>query len=138
MIRLAQREDAESIDRLLDQLGYPSKIDRIEAALAKQNEVYVYERSQQIIGFVSTIQFLYFPTLQNATRITAICVDRSQRNSGIGSELICFIEQLADRRGDRFIELTCAFDRESAHQFYMKNGYSKHSYKFVKLLTDHE
>lgn len=138
MIRLAQREDAESIDRLLNQLGYPSETDRIAAALAKQNEVYVYERSQQIIGFVSTIQFFYFPTLQHATRITAICIDRSQRNLGIGGELIHFIEQLANNRGDRFIELTCAFDRESAHQFYLKNGYSKHSYKFVKSLTYHD
>ena len=139
MIRPARTKDAKSVFNLLGQLGYSSKLNRIEEILSSSNEdsqstVYVYELSGKVVGFISLMQFLYFPTAQNIMRVTALCVDAEYRNLSIGSQLLKFAEKLAESSGDAFIEISCSLEREQAHQFYLKHQYSKHSYKFVKRL----
>jgi (aminoalkyl)phosphonate N-acetyltransferase len=70
--------------------------------------------------------------MQFVTRITAICVDEQYRGMGIGTQLLDFAENLAASFGDTLVEITCSLEREQTHQFYLQQGYSKHSYKFVK------
>ncbi|BDA71071.1 acetyltransferase [Calothrix sp. PCC 7716] len=139
MIRQAKQEDTKSLSTLLNQLGYTPDIAQLEQALSKNNganssDIYVYEHSEQIVGFVSVIQFFYFPTMENIMRITAICICEQHRNLGTGGELLSFVENLALSHGILSVEVTCSMHREQAHTFYQKNGYSKHSYKFVKHL----
>ncbi len=139
MIRQAKLEDAQPLSTLLKQLGYTPDLAKLEQALIKNNgaessDIYVYELSEQIVGFVSIIQFFYFPTMENIMRITAICVSEHHRNFGTGGELLSFVEKLALSHGILSVEVTCSMYREQAHKFYHKNGYFKHSYKFVKRL----
>ncbi|BAZ10364.1 GCN5-related N-acetyltransferase [Calothrix sp. NIES-4071] len=140
MIRQAKLEDARALQTLLKQLGYCPDLIQLEQALIKNNgadsTIYVYELKEEIIGFVSIIQFFYFPTMENIMRITAICVSDQYRNLGIGGELLSFVENLARFYGVLSLEVTCSMHREQAHLFYDKNGYSKHSYKFIKHLLD--
>lgn len=139
-IRQAAADDTDELSRLLKQLGYDAAGSEIKQALAKNRQVcdskvYVYElESKQIVGFISTIRFFYFPVLQNITRVTAICVDEQYRNLGIGSQLLSFVEDLAASHGDIVVEVTCAIHRDQAHQFYTHRGYIQHSYKFNKDL----
>jgi GNAT superfamily N-acetyltransferase len=138
-IRPATLEDSQALCTLLRQLGYDSERPQMKQALTDSREhngsnVYVYELSNQLVGFISIIRFFYFPTLKKATRITAICVDEQHRNCGIGSELLSFVESLAANYGDASIEVTCSIHREQTHRFYVQQGYSQHSCRFVKHL----
>lgn len=137
MIRLATLDDTDTLCSLLKQLGYDADHPTIQRALMGQDsgsEIYVYELETEVIGFIATVRLFYFPELQHLTRITAICVDEQHRSSGIGSQLLDFVEDLATRRGDLAVEITCAMYRNRTHQFYAHRGYAKHSYKFIKGL----
>lgn len=137
MIRQAKAEDVSTLCTLLYQLGYASELTQVEQVLAnndKDSGVYVYEYFSKVVGFISVIRFFYFPTMQYMTRITAICVDEQHRDLGIGRQLLSFVEELATDFGNGSIEATCSMQRKQTHQFYLQNGYSKHSYKFAKLL----
>jgi GNAT superfamily N-acetyltransferase len=140
MIRLAEVEDAKVLCNLLEQLGYSSELDQIEEIVSHNSEnspstIYVYELSEKVAGFISLIRYFYFPTTQNIVRVTALCVDEEYRDMGIGGKLLRFAESLATNFGDKVIEITCSLEREQTHQFYLKHGYSKHSYKFFKQLV---
>jgi GNAT superfamily N-acetyltransferase len=139
-IRPATLEDSKALCMLLRQLGYDCELPHLQQALANGREhddssVYVYERSHQVVGFISLIRFFYFPTLKKVTRLTAMCVDEQHRNCGIGSELLRFVEHLAADYGDTSMEVTCSIDREQAHRFYLQHGYASQSYRFVKRLA---
>lgn len=141
MIRQAKIEDLATLCNLLQQLGYSPKLTQIEQMLAskienKDNNLYVYELSAKVVGFIAIIRVFYFPTMQYITRITAICVDEQYRGMGIGSQLVDFAENLAASFGDISVEITCSLEREQTHQFYLQQGYSKHSYKFVKNILN--
>lgn len=67
MIRQAKLEDSPALYSLLQQLGYTSKLTQVEQALVSNNKdsnVYVYELSTEVVGFISVIRFFYFPTTQ--------------------------------------------------------------------------
>jgi GNAT superfamily N-acetyltransferase len=136
MIRPAKTEDSEALCNLLHQLGYTSELNQVEQIFtSNQNSdsyIYVYELPEKIVGFISIIRFFYLPKMQFVTRITAICVDEQYRGMGIGSQLVDFAENLAASFGDILVEITCSLEREQTYQFYLQQGYSKHSYKFIK------
>lgn len=137
MIRPAEVRDAIALCHLLNQLGYSLEPTAIKALLSDNHAeplsaVHVYEREKEAVGFISIVRLFYFPTMQKITRVTALCVDEQHRGLGIGEELLGFAEKLAASYGETTVEVTCSFRRERAHKFYLKQGYSKHSYKFVK------
>ncbi|WP_416668847.1 GNAT family N-acetyltransferase [Egbenema bharatensis] len=137
MIRSAELRDANALHELLEQLGYSTELSQIEKFLLKENDlattaVYVYELSDRAIGFISLTRYFYFPAMQNVMRITAFCVDAEHRNLGIGGQLLSFAEHLAIDFGDALIEISCSLERQQAHRFYLKQGYSQQSYRFVK------
>lgn len=141
MIRHATTKDSEFLCKLLYQLGYVLDLTQVEQFLANNNNnsdanVYVYELSAKVVGFISLIRFFYFPTMQYITRITAICVDEQHRGLGIGSQLLAFAENWAASFGDITVEITCSIQRKQTHRFYLQHGYSKHSYKFIKHLNN--
>jgi N-acetylglutamate synthase-like GNAT family acetyltransferase len=143
MIRRANPSDIEAVLRLLQQLGYKPDAEQVVALLKAgsmgnhatgntTDEVYVYEQEQRVVAFVALHRQLYFPTMEFLTRVMALCVDETQRNQGIGQNLLRFVETLAYQRGDRAVEVTSSPQRQRTHQFYLNQGYSQHSYKFIK------
>jgi GNAT superfamily N-acetyltransferase len=143
MIRLANGGDAIAIHHLLDQLGYFSELNTIKDLLSNnhaeddaefRSAIYVYKKGEETAGLISLIRFDYFPTGQTYMRVTALCVDEQHRGVGLGEKLLSFAENLATGCGDAAIEVTCSLKRERTHRFYLKNGYTQHSYKFIRQL----
>jgi GNAT superfamily N-acetyltransferase len=142
MIRPAEVRDAIALHHLLKQLGYFSDSNALKSLLSdsdsEENQlrsaIYVYEQAKEVIGFISLIRFFYFPTGQTYLRVTALCVDEQHRGVGLGEKLLNFVENLATGHGDAAIEVTCSLKRKRTHGFYLKNGYTQHSYKFIKQL----
>ncbi|MGG6294310.1 GNAT family N-acetyltransferase [Leptolyngbya sp. AN02str] len=143
MIRRANPGDVKAVLNLLQQLGYSPDAEQVLALLETgstgnqttgdtTDEVYVYEQGLCVVAFVALHRQVYFPTMEFLTRVMALCVDEAQRSRGIGQYLLRFVENLAYQRGDRAVEVTSSLQRDRTHQFYLNQGYSQHSYKFIK------
>lgn len=138
-IRPAEASDAAVIAQLLDQLGYPTDADEVAARLERlstsaADQVLVAQRGRQVLA-VASIHFMdYFHRGELLCKITAFVVKEDCRGQGIGSALLCRIEQIARERGCQRMELTSALDRRPAHAFYQGKGYKKAGFKFYKPL----
>jgi len=62
--------------------------------------------------------------------IEELIVSTLHRSNGIGKTLLDHAISYAKKSDCEVIELTSNFSRERAHNFYMKNGFKKGSFKF--------
>ena len=141
-IREAQIDDADSIAKLLLQLGYETKSSDVRHMLLATNdvasttndEVYVCVFKGDVVAVMSLIFFNYFPSAQKLCRITAIVVDDSLRGSGIGSHLIHHAKCVASTASCSVLEVTTSLKRLQTQSYYEKIGFKKTSYKYVLKL----
>ena len=138
IIRQGLLTDSPSIDKLLTQLGYPQQSDNsVEAIKSYWLDGYhllVGEIESVVIGFVSLHWFDMFHMRGKMGRITAICVMEEKRSTGIGRELILAAEEFLKLKGCVKVEVTANLKRILTHEFYLKNGYTIDSKRFIKLL----
>ncbi len=135
--RKADSNDSEALVILLAQLGYETDFEKIGSYLEseqREDEIYVAELANDIVGLVSFVCFFYFPTQEKSFRITSLVVSEISRRLGIGRQIIQFVEEEAARRNCVKVELTTSISRENAHRFYDSMGFKKLSYRFAKVL----
>ncbi len=87
---------------------------------------------EKVIGFCAVAYVNNFWQEGHIAYIYAMIVDDSQRGKGIGTRLLAEAYASAQLAGCKKIELDSGFQREGAHQFYEKNGYSKRAFLFSK------
>lgn len=140
MIREAQNEDAQSVSKLLTQLGYDTTSLSVKEMLlnlpSKDNEVYVYVLKERVIAVMSIIFFDYFPSAQKLCRITSIVVDEKNRRSGVGSKLINHAKSVALSRKCNILEVTTSLQRQQTQKYYESMGFEKTSYKYIQNLDN--
>ena len=141
IIRQAVPDDAGSIETLLNELGYPPADEKFVASaiLNYRQEGYrllVGELGDEVVAFISLHWFDMFHSKAMMGRITAFCVSDHVRSSGIGGELLRAAEQLFSEKGCSKIEVTCNLKRSRTHEFYLKNGYSIDSKRFIKSMMN--
>jgi N-acetylglutamate synthase-like GNAT family acetyltransferase len=125
-IRDAQRDDADSIARLLGQLGYPTPADAIPARLdrldAAHDRVVVAELDDRIVGLA---HLHVSPTLEDdapAAKLGALVVEAACRGLGVGHALLDALQREARARGCGVFFLTTSERRDDAHAFYERLG----------------
>lgn len=134
--------DAQSVARLLGQLGHPTDVPR---ARLRIGEWMADERSvltvAEVDGAVSGLAALHvMPPLDRDEcrgRLLALVVDSSSRRQGIGRMLVADAENEARRLGCRDLEITSARSRVAAQLFYGNIGYRdacETAARFVKPL----
>ncbi|MBA4053822.1 MAG: N-acetyltransferase [Marivirga sp.] len=139
IIRQAAQRDQSALHDLLTQLGYPPAADRfipkkMENYSADGYHLLVCEHESKTVGFISLHWFDTFHSEQKMGRITALCVSDHVRDQGVGGMLLKEAEKFLIMKGCYKVEVTTNFKRTRTHGFYLKNGYSEDSRRFIKLL----
>jgi ribosomal protein S18 acetylase RimI-like enzyme len=138
-VREAEPEDVEAIMDLVGQLGYPSQAHAVAGRLERlaadaASWVFVAVRDGRVIGVVSAHVMTILERDDPIARVTAMAVDESARESGVGSALLERVEAVARAEGCDTIDLTTRYEREGAAAFYRRRGFQDTSLRFVKDL----
>lgn len=143
MIRPAEPTDAEAVNELLDQLGYPQDDPDATTARLKSwaedpaGAVFVADADGNLLGLVAVHIEPFIQLDGNSGRIIALVVSDQARRRGIATQLMAAAEEFAVRRGCIRVELTSSNYRTEAHQFYEGRGYvnqADRSSRFIRTL----
>lgn len=141
-IRPATHSDADALSRLLGQLGYPSEAGEIPQRLDRMSarpgtSVLVAEDDAgKVVGAITVHLFPALHTSDVTAWLTAVIVDESARDRGVGSAMIEYAEEWAIRHGASRVSLTSAMHRTRAHQFYKERGYEQTGVRLAKVFDD--
>lgn len=138
-IRDAAAEDAGTIAGLLGQLGYPAPAEavpgRIERMRAEPGQhVLVAEAGGRVVGMATVIVRHVINADEPFGRLASVVVADGWRGQGIGGELVAAAERICVDAGCAVIEVTSADDRDRAHDFYRRLGYTERPRRFMKRL----
>ncbi|GIJ46929.1 hypothetical protein Val02_38150 [Virgisporangium aliadipatigenens] len=141
-IRAIAPGDAQRVAVLLTQLGYPTT-----AAEAAQRVAYFAQDGRSVLlgaddggVLVGVASWTIYPTLEKpggVARLSALVVDETRRNKGIGRALMNAGEEWARAGGAQKAEVTSSRHREAAHAFYQGLGYTDvcdRSARFIREL----
>lgn len=132
-------EDLVAIAELIDELGYPTTLDKISDRfnkIVKDNhyKTLIAEINGDVVGFIGLCKLLAYEESGCYVRIIALVVSEQYRNYGVGTKLINSAERWAGCEGAFAITLDSGIDRKNAHAFYNNRGYKIKDYGFVKML----
>lgn len=138
-IRNAKTGDSQAIRDMLEQLGYPLADGFIKEKLkllfdSKNDEVYVYEEDNKVMGFLTLHFSIQLAFESNFCEIGYFVVDKNVRSKGVGKQLEEKACEVALARGCDRIEVFSMMHRADAHRFYERQGYSHIQKKFEKIL----
>lgn len=141
-IRRARPTDAAELAGLCGQLGYPTSVTEVNDRLpfllgsAEHRVLVAVDSDDRAVGFIHAVirrQIESVPFVQVAVLVVA----EGRRSSGVGLKLLTEAEDWARRSGVRLVFVRSNIDRERAHRFYLRAGYSqaKTSHLFAKQLA---
>lgn len=137
-IRTAALGDVEALVALFAQLGYPVDGEGLESRLRRLlsesplDAVYVASVSGQVAGVVVVHVEPMLHQECPLGRITALVVDASHRQLGVGRKLVAAAERFLHAAGCARVEVTSAEHRGDAHRFYVGLGFREKRIRFVK------
>jgi GNAT superfamily N-acetyltransferase len=140
-VRRMTEEDAEAVNELVRQLGYPNDVGKTETAIravlgSEIADAFVAEDATgQVIGWAHVFMAPFIESGPNA-ELGGLVVDEKHRGGGAGRALIARIEEWARERGANEISLRSNIVRDGAHKFYQHLGFEvqKTQHKFRKRL----
>ena len=129
-IREVLAKDAGPIADLLKELGYPSTAIFARQKIATLSNsgsdvVLVAEAEGRVVGVAHLHLAELFHERGLLGRVMAIVVNEETRQAGVGTKLMSSLEELARDAGCVKMEVTSGIQRDWAHAFYQKLGYSK-------------
>ena len=140
LIREIEEEDYMSLLPLWSQFGGYATADNIVSHYKRikddeRYKTFVALYNKKIVGFITSVQYYGIGIEGSYMIIIGIAVINEMQNKGIGKKLIQQMENYAKEEGVFNIYLNSDFKRTDAHAFYERNGYSKHSYGFGKIIN---
>jgi GNAT superfamily N-acetyltransferase len=139
-IRRATSNDAQSIARLSEQLGYASSVNDTQRRLAvlqrdQRHAVFVAEADGQVVGWIHLFVSDSLVT-DTHVEVAGLVIDEAHRGSGFGRALMQRAEQWAVEQGCSAVRLRSNVVRAQAHAFYHGLGYEiiKTQHAFGKSL----
>jgi len=141
-IRPARSADAEAINELLDQLGYPQDGQATTTARIQTwaddpaSAVYVADAQGDLHGVIAVHICPFFVRDGAWARIAALVVSEGARGRGVGSRLLAAAESFAANHGCLQMEVTSGDRRPDAHKFYQRRGYADQAGKSSRFLRD--
>jgi GNAT superfamily N-acetyltransferase len=127
--RPAASRDAAGLAPLLGQLGYPATTQEARARLAywsadERGLVLVADDQGTIAGVAAVHAIPLLEHTGSRGRLVALVVADRYRRQGIAGALLAAAEAYARSLGCLDMEITSARDRDGAHAFYLRAGYS--------------
>ncbi|GAB7213921.1 GNAT family N-acetyltransferase [Dickeya zeae] len=143
-IREANIDDAETITKLLDGLGYPDTsrfiMDKISLLINHPDgRLLVFVEEGIVKGFISLHFIPQLALPGDFCRISYFAVDSMARGKGVGKTLEEYAIKIATERGCDRVEVHCHSRRTDAHRFYYRQGYSespKYLFKSIRKKDD--
>ena len=138
MIRAATKKDSQAVCRLIRQLSPFSFTDeQFEASYGynlEANHIIVYEENEHICG--CGVLSIHYPMQfsRKSAEITALIVDETARNRGVGKELLVFLAKIAVESGCFRLDVATGKQREEALRFYEREGFDASHYKLTKKI----
>jgi GNAT superfamily N-acetyltransferase len=129
IVREMDAEDAEAVNALSKQLGYPLSIGQtlqnIKAVLqSKDHTAFVGEYENRIVGWIGAAQAIMIEVMPHC-EINGLVIDEHHRGMGIGKLLIDRVKHWAKEKGNDKIGLHCNVKRTEAHLFYLQLGFTE-------------
>ena len=129
IVREMNVEDAEAVNALSKQLGYPLSIGQtlqnIKAILQSKDHIAcVAEYENKIVGWIGAAQAIMIEVMPHS-EINGLVIDEFHRGMGIGKLLIDRVKQWAKEKGNDKIGLHCNVKRTEAHLFYQHLGFTE-------------
>lgn len=140
MIRKATEGDLESVKKLVEELeeqvfDFDKFKEIFDRNLINQEVHYfVAEIDQKVVGFMSLFESTPLHHCERLAEIQELIINEKFRGLNIGMEFIQLAEELGKENNWLQIELSSNMKRLKAHSFYLRNGFSRGHYKFVKRL----
>ncbi len=137
-----EMSDLEKVSQLAAQLGYPEPIEKIQTRFAQvkkltTHQLYVAKNDENsVLGWILINKTSATILAEPGAEITALVVDESYQNKGVGAALIKKAEAWAKANELSLVRVRSNVIRTDAHRFYQRNGYSlkKSWHLFVKEL----
>ncbi|MFE7083275.1 GNAT family N-acetyltransferase [Priestia megaterium] len=140
-VREFQTEDIPQLVHLMDQLGYPTSLEKLESRFSNiqsqpNYHTLVAELNNKVVGMVGLCHNLFYEYDSSYVRIVAFIVDADHRRKGIGEKLMNEAEKWAMEQEAAYIMLNSGNrkERKAAHKFYLNMGYKDKSTGFSKPL----
>ncbi|MBV8550829.1 MAG: GNAT family N-acetyltransferase [Acidobacteriaceae bacterium] len=140
VIREVSIDDAGAAAQLSGELGYPASTEVMEQRIRDlanrpDHTVYVACLEDMIVGWID-VGLAYHFQAEPYAEIGGLVVSSNARSNGIGRRLVAQAERWARERGVSRVVVRSRINREGAHRFYEREGYSrvKTSAVFSKIL----
>jgi len=139
MIRAAEKNDLESVYALMRQLSdhdfTKAQFEDCYMFNIERGRVLVYEKDNIFVcGCIVFVIHYHLHFSSKTAEIVNLVVDENARNCGIGKELLMHVEQIAIGNGCVCIEVDSNKQREDAHRFYEREGFTNTHCKLMKGL----
>jgi GNAT superfamily N-acetyltransferase len=142
MIRLAHPTDAEAVNELLHQLGYPQEGFATTASRIRTwgddpaSAAYVADADGNVLGLAAVHVCPFFERAGSWGRLVALVVSEQARCQGVGGQLVAAAQSFAASRGCVRMEVTSSDLRHDAHEFYRRRGYVDQTGTSSRFLYD--
>lgn len=140
MIREAKSDDIQALTYLMGELGYPTEIHQMKNRMERIYSLPYYrtlvaEIDGNVIGMIGMHIGYMYENDNCYIRVVALVVDNKFRGQGVGYKLISEAENWAKQIEASSIVLNSGNrkERENAHDFYLKFGFSAKSTGFSKV-----
>ena len=137
-IRYAHETDLADITSLMSELGYETTESEVTNRLSKLNSnpdyhTLVAEIENQVVGLLGLHIGLSYEFSGCYGRVVCLVVNQNYRKNGIGKQFIVREKEIVIEHGGSVITLNSGnrAEREDAHSFYLKNGFTAKSTGFV-------
>ena len=140
-IRKSTEKDFDKVFPLFEQLWPNKELDKKELRIvfnrgvnSDTDELLCLVSSNEIIGFCA---YAIVNNLWQAGYISymyAMVVDEKKRGKGLGTLLMREAIKDSKNKGLKRLELDSGFQRERAHEFYLKLGFEKRAFLFSYTL----
>jgi len=121
--------DAEGVNLLSKQLGYPLSIEQTLQNInivsqSKEHTALVAEYENKIVGWIGASQSIMIEVMPYC-EINGLVIDEHHRGIGIGKLLIEQVKDWAKEKGNDKIGLRCNVIRKETHLFYEHLGFKE-------------
>ena len=137
IIRDAVKADFDRVYPLFEQLWPNKELNRCElrnvfdrGVDSKTDELFCAVLDDDIIGFCAYAIVNNLWQEGYISYLYAMVIDENHRGTGSGTKLITAAINQSKLQGMKRIELDSGFQREKAHEFYVKLGFEKRAFLF--------
>ena len=128
IIREITSNDAEEVNMLSRQLGYPLTVEQTIQNInaiknSKDHIAFAAVNDNKIVGWIGATHSIMLEMMP-CCEIHGLVIDENHRGKGIGKLLIEKVKQWAREKGDNKLSLRCNVKRLATHEFYKHLGFT--------------